>query len=71
MTLEAQMVKKIDRLSRMEGVLRVEKKWLRETEHIQIWTWRASSRIQFGLSKGVLNLLMDDRLVAAIDWVET
>lgn len=33
MTLEAQRVKKIDGLSGMEGVLRVEKEWLWETEH--------------------------------------
>jgi hypothetical protein len=36
MTLEAQRVKKIDGLSGMEGVLRVEKEWLWETEHTRI-----------------------------------
>jgi len=67
MTLEAQRVKKIDGLSGMKGVLRVEKEWLWETGHTRIWTWRANSRTQFGLSKGVLNLSMNDRVVTAID----
>jgi hypothetical protein len=36
MTLEAQRVKKIDGLSGMEGVLRIEKEWLWEIEHTRI-----------------------------------
>lgn len=53
MTLEAQRVKKIDGLSGMEGVLRVEKEWL---GGLSILGYRLGEQIRelySGFSKGV------------------